>query len=59
MKYILMAKKNKFSSSAQRFVNTNRFYIYESKEKALAVKRELLKDPTVVETILFKEDVDD
>ena len=56
--WLLMVKKNVFSSSGQRFVITNNYYTYNSKERAVAVKKALEKEPGVIEIILFKEELD-
>ena len=56
--WLLMVKKNVFSSSGQRFVTKNSYYTYDSKERAVAVKKALEKEPGVIEIILFKEELD-
>lgn len=46
--YIVMVRKKTFSQSAQRMIETDRFYIYESKETAIRVAKALSNDAGIV-----------
>jgi hypothetical protein len=58
MSYIIKHKKKAFSSSAQRMLESTRYYEYEKREVANRVADELRKNPLTTLVQIYKEDDD-
>lgn len=58
MSYLLKHKKRTFSKSAQRMVETDRYYEYPNYMKALETARTLKENPMTVYVKIYKEETD-
>lgn len=56
MSYLIKHTKKIFSRSAQRMIETNRYYEYETKNWAKQKADALLKNPMTVSVKVYSED---
>lgn len=58
MGYIIKHKKKVFSTSAQRMIETTRYYEYANRETAHRLADELRGNPMTTLAVVYREDED-